>query len=51
MTNVCSMEYEGNNNKNIKDQIEKWVKDKNRKHTSQFYSDKLATLEYWVERR
>ena len=49
MTNVRSMEYEGNNNKNIKDRIEKWVKDKNRKHTSQFYGDKPATSEYRVE--
>ena len=35
----------------LKDQIGKWVKDKNRKHTSQFYGDKPATSEYWVERR
>ena len=35
----------------MKDQIEKWVKDKNRKHMSQFYGDKLATSEYRVECR
>ena len=33
----------------LNEQIEMWVKDKNRKHTSQFYGDKPATLEYWVE--
>ena len=34
----------------LNERIEKWVKDKNRKHMSQFYGDKLVTLEYRVER-
>ena len=36
-------------NKMSNEQIEKWVKDKNRKYMSQFYGNKLATLEYQVE--
>ena len=48
--NISDIENdEGNNNKISKDQIKKWVKDKDRKHTSQFYGNKLATLEYRVE--
>ena len=35
----------------LNEQIKKWVNDKNRKHMSQFYSDKLVTLEYQVEHR
>ena len=50
--NVSDIENdEGNNNKMSNDWIKKWVKDKNRKHMSQFYGDKLATSEYRVECR
>ena len=33
----------------LNEQIEKWVKDKNRKYTSQFYGDNPVTSEYRVE--